>query len=208
MLANVDNVASATVFVVDDDAHSLRYYKEVLQSAGMKVETFLHARDFLQRLRPNEPGCLLLDVRMPEISGLELQQRLSELNCNMPIILISGDADVESCSKAFRAGAFDFVEKSISDEELISLTQRATQEAIRLQQVAERQSIVKARTELLTAREKDVKALMLQGLSIKEIAFRLSIAFQTAAKHRSRVLEKMEVDSDAELIRFEAGQDA
>ena len=124
----------------------------------------------------------------------------------MPIILISGDADVESCSQAFRAGAFDFVEKSISKSDLIDLTRRAGEAALRYRSIAEHRSRIQTRTDLLTAREKDVKELMLRGHSIKEIAFHLNIAFQTAAKHRSRVLEKMEVDSDAELIRLESGQ--
>lgn len=197
----------ARVFVVDDDANSLLYFREVLQRAGLSIETFLRGEDFLQRVSPEEAGCVLLDVRMPRMSGLELQAKLAELNCPMPIILISGDADVESCSQAFRAGAFDFVEKSISAEDLIALTRRAVTEALRLHRAAAHQSEVAARTELLTAREKEVKALMLQGCSIKEIAFQLSIAFQTAAKHRSRVLEKMGVDSDAELIRLEAGHE-
>ncbi len=203
MVANENDVSSATVFVVDDDDHSLCYFQAVLQGAGMVVETFLRANDFLRRLRPEEPGCLLLDVRMPEISGLELQQRLTQLHCPMPIILISGDADVESCSQAFRAGAFDFVEKSISDQELIALTRRAVDEAMRLQSLAEHRSRVQALTQRLTAREKVVKGLMLEGLSIKEIAYSLDIAFQTAAKHRARVLRKMKVESDAELIRLE-----
>lgn len=197
--------ANVTVYIVDDDSSSLVYYSEVLQRAGFQVECFQRGEDFLGGVQTSQPGCVLLDVRMPRMSGLELQQKLAERDCAMPIILISGDADVESCSQGFRAGAFDFVEKSISTEDLIDLTSRAAEEGIRLHRAAALHSLVQARTELLTAREKDVKALMLQGCSIKEIAFQLNIAFQTAAKHRSRVLEKMEVDSDAELIRLEAG---
>ena len=200
----VEDSVPCTVFVVDDDPDSLRYYRRVLQDAGMTVETFANPTDFLGRVNAREAACVLLDVRMPDMSGLELQKRLAALDCPMPIIVFSGDADVESCSQAFRAGAFDFVEKSISDEELVALTRRAAVAANQLQTAARHRSHIRELTERLTAREKDVKKLMLQGLSIKEIAYQLEIAFQTAAKHRSRVLEKMGVDSDAELIRLES----
>ncbi|MCG8650916.1 MAG: response regulator [Pirellulales bacterium] len=205
MLSTGNHSPSPRVFVVDDDRDSLLYFREVLQTAGMDVETYQRPQEFLDRLRPDQTGCLLLDVRMPDISGLELQRQLAAENYALPMILISGDADVESCSQAFRAGAFDFVEKTISRNDLVDLTQRALRAAIHLRAVAEHRSAIQARSELLTAREKDVKSLMLRGLSIKEIAYQLNIAFQTAAKHRSRVLEKMEVDSDAELIRLESG---
>ncbi len=194
--------ADATVFVVDDDLGVLKSMRWLLESEGLRVETYLSGPEFLAAYDPNRPGCLLIDLRMPEMDGLELQERLVAQGLHPPIIFVTGHGDVPECAAAMKAGAVDFLEKPADAGLVLEIVQRA------LEKDRERRSVVTAHPETaarlneLTPREREVLRLLHEGKSIKAIAAQFGIGFQTAAKHRARVLEKLHVKNEAELVRL------
>jgi FixJ family two-component response regulator len=194
----------ATVFVVDDDLGALRSMRWLLESEGLRVETFSSSRDFLAGYHLDRPHCLVLDLRMPEMDGLELQERLASQGSDPPIIFVSGHGDLPQCARAMRQGAVDFLEKPVDDEVFLSRVQHAI-DADRRRRLEPSHTDVKARLDRLTPREREVKEMLHMGKSIKVIAAELSISFQTAAKHRARVLDKLEVENEAELVRLLLG---
>lgn len=198
----------ATVWVVDDDpavAGSLRW---LIESVGLRVETFIDPNAFLEQYDSARPGCLIFDLRMPGMSGLELQERMNRLDYHAPILFITGHGAVSSAVRAFKAGAEDFIEKPFNDEELIDRLQKAI-ERHRLQRalMAERLA-VKKRLDALTARERDVMRLVIEGRSNKVIAAQLGISPKTVETHRARVMEKMEAESVSALVRMSLQADA
>jgi FixJ family two-component response regulator len=198
----------ATVWVVDDDpavAASLRW---LIESVGLRVETFNDPQVFYEQYDPLRPGCLIFDLRMPGMSGLELQERMNRLDYHAPILFITGHGAVSSAVRAFKAGAVDFIEKPFHDEELIDRLQKAI-ERDRLQRalMAERLA-VKKRLDALTARERDVMHLVIEGRSNKVIAAQLGISPKTVETHRARVMEKMEAESVSALVRMALQADA
>ena len=191
-----------TVFLVDDDAGARKSLRFLVESIGLHVETYDSAVQYLDSYEPDKPGCLVLDVRMPRMSGLELQQKLADSGIRIPIIFVSGHADIGMASRAFRAGAFDFVEKPVNNQELLERIQQALERDTKWRQEARRDDEVQSRLDRLTPREREVLDLILEGKSIKQLAFRFEISIQTAAKHRSRILDKMRVQNDVELVQM------
>ncbi len=191
----------ATVFVVDHEADARKSLQWLLESKGFHVETRASAREFLDRYGSEGPGCLVLEVHMPGMDGLELQDELVSRGKIVPIVFLTETGDIPSCVRAMRAGAIGFLEKPVRHDSLLPLLRRALEED-RLRR--ERESVVasiESRLKQLTRREWDVMELLWAGKSIKVIARELDISFQTVSKHRCRLLKKMDAQSDVELIR-------
>ncbi len=192
----------ATVFLVDDDAAARHSLSWLLESAGYDVEVYRSALEYLDAHDPQKPGCLVLDVRMPGMTGLDLQEKLVAVGECIPIIFVTGHGDVPACVRAMKAGAFDFVEKPVDGELLLELVRCAVDEESqsRRQQPCRRE--IRIRMEQLSRREREVMELLYEGKSMKKIATELEITVQTVAKHRTHVLKKMHVEGDAELARL------
>ncbi|MGD8698517.1 MAG: response regulator transcription factor [Gemmatimonadales bacterium] len=191
-----------TVFIVDDDRGVLDSLKFLMRSVGLSAETYQSAIEFLAAFDPERPGCLVLDVRMPEMSGLELQERLVSMGSNLPIIFITAHGDVPMAVQAVKAGAVDFVQKPFRDQELIDKIQSALKQDAELrQQIADREDI-QDRIESLTPRELEVMHLVVAGKPNKVIAHSLEISQRTVEIHRSRVMEKMQARSVPHLVQM------
>ena len=190
-----------TVFVVDDDPSALKAVCFLIEADGLRVEGFPSAAAFLKAYSPDRPGCLLLDVRMPEMSGLELQAALRRAGATLPIIMISGHGDVATCAQAFRAGALDFLEKPTDDKVLLCRIREAIERDAKLRKAQDANPQFFARLRNLTRREKEVMEQLVEGKSLKQVALELGVSVQTASKHRMKVLEKLRVTNDIELLR-------
>jgi FixJ family two-component response regulator len=195
-------VTDATVFVVDDDPGVLKSMRWLLESEGFLVETYSSPSQFLSSYDPHCPGCLVSDLRMPEMDGLELQQRLAARGSHLPVIFVTGHGDVPKCAQAMKAGAVDFLEKPASDNDLLNLVHQALEMDRQRRRADARQPVIAARLHRLTPRERDVLRLLYEGKTNKAVAAELEVGFQTAAKHRARVLDKLQVQSEAELVRL------
>ena len=191
-----------TVFVVDDDDSVRKALARLIRSTGLEVETFASAHDFLERGPFNAAGCLVLDVRMPELNGLELQELLSTEKCPLPIIFITGHASVPISVQAMKRGAMEFLEKPFDDRSLLETIHKAI--ARSRQQVSDYDEFcqLQQRFESLTPREQQVFQLVVNGLLNKQIAYELGIVEKTVKVHRARVMTKMQADSLAELVRM------
>ena len=190
-----------TVFVVDDDPSALKAACYLIESFGLSAAGFSSARQFLDAFDPEQPGCLVLDMRMPGMTGLELQRQLVEAGVTLPIVIVSGHGDVASCAQAFRAGAVDFLEKPVSDDVLLERLKEAIAKDARIRRARETNPHFFARLSQLTPREREVMELLAQGRSMKQIAMDFGISIQTASKHRLRLLEKLGVANDIELVK-------
>jgi FixJ family two-component response regulator len=191
-----------TVFVVDDDPAIRHAMSLFLRSAGLGVESFASAGDFLKRFDRCNGGCLLLDIRMPGLSGLELQQRLLDLGASIPIIFITGHADVPMAVEAMKKGAFAFLQKPFRDQELLDHISEALLTGGRERTKQEARSLHDARRETLTRREREIMDLVVTGKPNKVIAFELGVSQRTVEVHRARVMEKMQARSLADLVRM------
>lgn len=191
-----------TVFIIDDDRDALDSLQCLLQSVGLRTEGFTSPSQFLKSYEPERPGCIVLDVRMPEISGLEVQEELVRRGPAPPVIIVTGHADVPVCATAFRAGAFDFIEKPANHQLLLGRIQRAIELDAAARRARGQSPEHLARRARLTPREVEVMELIVAGRTLKQIAAELGISLQTAAKHRGRVLDKMQVSTDVELARL------
>ena len=190
------------VFIVDDDESVRKALKRLITSVGMNVEIFATAREFLSRQHYERPSCLVLDVRMPGLSGLDLQQELMKANLKLPIIFITGHGTVSESVKAFKTGAMDFLEKPFEEKEFLETVSRGIEKHRQMLREEKRMKILRARLETLTDREKEIFSLVTTGMLNKQIAFDLDISEKTVKVHRARVMQKMEVQSLADLVRF------
>jgi len=196
------NHSETTVFVVDDDQAMRTSLQWLIESTGMSVETYASADDFLANHVPGRAGCLLLDVRMPGMSGLDLQGYLARENYGVPVIIITGHGDVAMAVKAMKAGAADFIEKPFDDEDLLRSIRNALAFDARQRASREARAEVAMRLAQLTPREHEVMAMVTEGRANKEIAAALGVSAKTVEAHRARVMEKMRAGSLAELVRM------
>jgi two-component system, LuxR family, response regulator FixJ len=193
---------SPMVMVVDDDAGVRNAMRALLKSVGIGASLYASAQEFLAAYDPQQPGCLLLDIRMPGMSGMELQQQLNLRGAVIPVIFMSGHADIPMAVEAMQHGAFDFLQKPFRDQDLLDRIQRAiAQDGERRVALGER-SRIKAHLESLTEREREVLDQLTQGKQNKSIAQELGISPRTIEIHRARVMEKMDAKSVAELVRM------
>jgi FixJ family two-component response regulator len=194
--------AGPIVYVVDDDPAMRSSLRWLIESVGLVVHTCASAQEFLQTYHVGDPGCLVLDIRMPGMSGLDLQAELTERQIHIPVLIITGYAEVPLAVRAMKAGAFDFIEKPFSDQTLLDRIRAAlAQDAVTRRQRITRQE-VQARLRLLTGRERDVLEGVVTGKSNKQIAATIGLSPKTVEVHRSHVMEKIKADSLAELIRL------
>jgi RNA polymerase sigma factor (sigma-70 family) len=190
------------VFVVDDDVSVREALRNLLLSVGLQVRTFETAQQFLAEGKPDAPGCLVLDVRLPGLSGLDLQRELAKAGIEIPIVFVTGHGDIPMSVRAMKAGAVEFLTKPFRDQDLLDAVQEAiarNREARAQQrQIAE----LRARYDSLTAREREVMMLVVRGLPNKEIAAQLGTTDATVKLHRGRAMRKMQANSLADLIRM------
>jgi len=191
-----------TVFVVDDEPAMCRSLERLLTAEGYRVATFASAADFLDHCDPGLPGCLVLDMRMEVMDGLQLQAELIRRDFHIPIIMISGFAEVPNVVQAVRAGAVDFLEKPFKDEQLLQRVRQAIEQDARHRAEEKERAEIEARLSRLTPREQEVARLLAAGETTKQIALRLGISPKTADNHRSAVLRKTEVDSVVQLVQL------
>jgi len=190
-----------TVFVVDDDRAMRDSLRWLLESVGLSVRTYATAAAFLREYEPSQPGCLVLDIRMPGMSGLDLQAELLRRGAGLPTIVVTGHAEVPMAVRAVKAGAVDFIEKPFSDQLLLDRVRQALELDRQDREVRGRREEAVRRLETLTAREREVLGLVVAGKANKEIAVALGLSPKTVEVHRAHVMAKMAVDSLAELIR-------
>lgn len=190
------------VFIVDDDEALRDSLRWLIESVGLMVETHDSADSFLQSYYPGQSGCLLLDVRMPGMSGLELQEQLESRDVRLPVVIITGHGDVAMAVRAMKAGAMDFIEKPFDDELLLASIQRALSLDVEQRKSRATQAEILARLAHLTRREHQVMELVTTGKANKQIASELNVSAKTVEAHRAHVMEKMQANSLAELVRM------
>ncbi len=191
-----------TVFLVDDDEAVRESLRFLMKSVGQRLQAFPTAQAFLEDFDPSMPGCLLLDIRMPGMSGLELMERLRAADSTLPVIIISGHADVRMAVRAMKGGAVDVIEKPFNDQLLLDRIHAAFEENRALRARKALRSEIDARLARLTPRERQVLGLLLEGKVSKEIAAALSISRKTFAIHRLKVLKKMKAENVIDLVRM------
>ena len=196
------NDESATVFLVDDDPSILRALTRLLRAGGHQVSAFRSPRDFLAQHDAAVPGCVVLDLAMPGLNGLELQTALAAAGCQRPIVFISGHGDVPSSVRAMKAGAVDFLTKPVSEENLLAAIQRAIERDRLMRDARAQLQAIGERLNRLTPREREVLQHVVAGQLNKQIAADLGTVEKTVKVHRSRVMEKMGVRSLADLVRM------
>jgi two-component system response regulator FixJ len=195
-------IAKPTVFVVDDDSAVRDALRFLMRSVGLTVETFSSAAEFLDAYRDDRAGCLVLDIRMPGMTGLELQDKLIERRSILPIIFITGHGDVPMAVEAMQAGAMDFIQKPFRDQDLLDRIHQAIDKDAKTRQSLGELAAIRTRLASLTPREREVMDLVVHGKANKVIAGDLDLSQRTVEIHRARVMEKMEASSLAHLVRM------
>ena len=191
-----------TIFVIDDDASIRKSLSRLLRSAGYTTETFASAEEFLGRNHFDGVGCILLDVKMPGLSGTDLQEELSKADYHMPIIFITGHGNIPMSVQAMKKGAVDFLTKPFNDKELLQAIEKAIEKDTYAKAEYDETLDIRKRIELLTPRENEILPYIITGMLNKQIASKLSIAEKTVKVHRGRIMEKLDVNSVAELVRL------
>ena len=190
------------VFIVDDDVSMRRALTNLFESVGLKVEAFGSAPQLLQAKPPQVPSCLVLDIRLPGASGLELQSDLAKANIHTPIIFITGHADIPMTVRAMKGGAIDFLTKPVRDQDILDAVQAAIERDRKRRDLNKTVSNVKSRFETLSSRERDVLALVTSGLMNKQVAAQLGLAEITVKIYRGQIMRKMGAKSLADLVRM------
>jgi FixJ family two-component response regulator len=190
------------VFVIDDDRMIREGLQSLIRSVGLRVETFGSAQDFLIAKRPDGPACLVLDVRMPGLSGLDLQLKLSDEDVPIPILFITGHGDIPMSVRAMKEGAHEFLTKPVRGQDLLDAIQKAIASDRQLRKDRAELKEIRARFEPLTPREKEVLDLVVDGLLNKQIADQLAMSELTVKTHRAHVMEKTQAESLAHLVRM------
>jgi FixJ family two-component response regulator len=198
-MSSADDV---TVFIIDDDARMRAATERLLKSIGLHVESFAAPKDFLTRKLPDGPSCLVLDVRLPGMSGLDVQRKLTEAGVQIPVIFITGHGDIPMTVKAMKSGAVEFLTKPFRDQDLVDAIQMALQRERETRQQQHEIQELKERYQTLTAREREVMGLLVSGMLTKQIASRLGTSEITAQVHRGQAMHKMHANSPAELGRM------
>jgi len=194
--------SSQTVFIVDDDAAICAGLSDLLESAGLKIEHYSSAEKFLESWETSAPGCLVLDVRLPGISGMELHAKLVHSRASLPVIVMTAHGDMPMVRKALKAGAVEFLIKPFRDEELLQAVEQAFALDREQRHASNLMNSIQARAETLTDREREVMELVVAGLTNKEIAERLYLSVVTIKLHRGQVMRKMRAESLADLVRM------
>ena len=191
-----------TVYVVDDDEAVRRFLRGLIGSIGLGVKAYASAQEFLDGYEAGSPGCLLLDIRMPDMSGLELQAELRKREIDIPVIILTGHGDVKVAVHAMKAGAVDFIEKPFNNELLLHGIQKVIAGSLHASGTRVRRQEILQRVETLTTRERQVLGLVAAGETNKGVARHLGISEKTVEIHRAKVMEKMQAKSLAELVKM------
>lgn len=198
MSENADQV----IYVVDDDVEFSESVRFLLASVKFQVKLYHGAEEFLTDIGPETKGCLLVDVRMPEMSGLQLQHILKEKNPDLPVIIMTAHGDIDMAVRAMKDGVLDFVQKPFNDQKLIDMLNKALRTNAQASRQRQRKAALHDRLNLLTAREKEVLDLIVAGNTNKEIAYHLGISDKTVEAHRARIMDKTMVRSVQELMKL------
>jgi FixJ family two-component response regulator len=196
------SAAVPTVFIIDDDRGMRQSMQDLVESVGLRAESFATGEEFLRRKRTNDPSCLVLDVRLPQMSGLDFQRRLAETGVQIPIIFVTAHGDVPMSVRALKSGAVEFLTKPFRDQDLLDAIQQALQ---RDRAVRERQAEIhdlQERYQTLTAREREVMTLVVSGMLNKQIASEIGASEATVKIHRGHVMQKMQAGSIVDLVRM------
>ena len=191
-----------TVFLVDDEPEVLKAVARLLRAEGVPVSAFSSPREFLDQVDPEAPGCLVLDMSMPGVSGLEVQRALETRGCHLPVVFLTGRADVPDTVRAMKGGASDFLTKPVEAEDLLGAVRRAIEKDAVLRRERAEEALVRARLETLTPREREVLEHVVAGELNKQVAGHLGTVEKTIKVHRARVMEKMQASSLADLVRL------
>jgi FixJ family two-component response regulator len=194
--------SNTIIAIVDDDSSAREGLESLIQSAGWRAETFASAQDFLDRPGAEAPSCLVLDLQLPGLSGLDLQKRMAEVGLEIPIVFLTGHGNIPASVKAMKAGAVEFLTKPFDEEELLQAIQEAIQRDRRTRQRHAELRELRDRYESLTTREQQVMQQVVSGLLNKQIAAELNITEFTVKIHRGHVMRKMRADSLADLVRM------
>lgn len=192
-----------TIYIVDDDDSMREALTLLLKTVGYSTASFSRPSEFLAKYDANHPGCVVLDVRMPEMSGLEVQQHLNRSGAIVPVILVTGHGDIPMAVQAMKDGAFDFLQKPFRDQDLIDRINAALKQDAENRQIIERDADLRRRAESLTPREREVMAAVVDGKANKVIAIDLGLSERTVEIHRSNVMEKMGARSVAHLVKMD-----
>lgn len=197
-----DKSAVPTVYVVDDDDGMRRALDALLSTVGYKTAVFSHPGEFLGDFKPDSAGCLVLDIRMPEMSGLEVQQQLNRLGSMLPVIFITGHGDVPMAVQAMKEGAFEFIQKPFRDQDLLDRINHALKQDAENRNTVARRADIQRRLDSLTPRERQVMEMVVDGAANKVIAIDLTLSERTVEIHRAKVMEKMGARSVAHLVKL------